>query len=208
MPGPGLAAVHPDVAGLPSQVGPDGLQHTINQNPAASHAHSAYPQHQQNYSTSSNIFEHLDSHGLAHAAANEPHHSAHGEGNDTNETHSQNSNDNDTISNLFRANNELRTRVSELEFVNDLFQGRVKELEASEKDLRQRLAAHESSILEEEDQQENPGDIERGQIAGIAATREGASVEPAQHGTEAGQPESAERGSPHKKRRTRADENP
>lgn len=115
------------------------------------------------------------------------------------------------ISNLFRANNELRTRVSELEFVNDLFQGRVKELETSEKDLRRRLTRHEGGMLEEEeeeDQNESPRNLERAQISGIAAIREGASVEPSQPGNETENFESAERGSPHKKRRTRADGSP
>jgi GATA-binding protein len=38
-------------------------------------------------------------------------------------------------------NNALRTRVSELEVINDLFKGRVSELEASEQEARQEVEA-------------------------------------------------------------------
>jgi GATA-binding protein len=41
----------------------------------------------------------------------------------------------------FAQNNTLRTRVNELEVINDLFRGRVNELEKSEQDARQELEA-------------------------------------------------------------------
>lgn len=42
---------------------------------------------------------------------------------------------------LAAQNNALRTRVSELEVINDLFKGRVSELEASEQEARREVEA-------------------------------------------------------------------
>lgn len=44
-----------------------------------------------------------------------------------------------TYDSLVQQNNGLRTRVSELEVINDLFRGRVAELENSEQDARRNL---------------------------------------------------------------------
>jgi len=52
---------------------------------------------------------------------------------------SSNSNGVETYESLVQQNNELKTRVSELEVINDLFRGRVAELEGNEAEARQAL---------------------------------------------------------------------
>ncbi|KXT14238.1 hypothetical protein AC579_7561 [Pseudocercospora musae] len=47
---------------------------------------------------------------------------------------------------LVNQNNTLRTRVSELEVINDLFRGRVSELEASEQDARQKERSKDAEV--------------------------------------------------------------
>lgn len=49
---------------------------------------------------------------------------------------------------LSQANQALRTRVSELEVINDLFKGRVTQLEASERDAQMKVAELEKRIAE------------------------------------------------------------
>lgn len=49
---------------------------------------------------------------------------------------------------LSQANQVLRTRVSELEVINDLFKGRVTQLEASEQEAQMKVAELEKRITE------------------------------------------------------------
>lgn len=49
---------------------------------------------------------------------------------------------------LSQANQVLRTRVSELEVINDLFKGRVTQLEASEREAQMKVAELEKRIAE------------------------------------------------------------
>lgn len=137
MPGPGLAAPHPSVActpGEPSHL-PGGLN-VVQQadsrsvTPLSGVLTNHHAQHQgQN---SSNLFEQLET-----AALNGQQEEGSvdlGSGPSTGET----------LSSLLKANNDLKTRVSELELVNDLFQGRVKELEKGERELREKLQMYET----------------------------------------------------------------
>lgn len=51
-----------------------------------------------------------------------------------------------TYDGLVAANNQLRTRVSELEVINDLFRGRVDELESSEREARRSENAKQDEV--------------------------------------------------------------
>ncbi|GAB7334018.1 hypothetical protein MBLNU13_g06113t1 [Cladosporium sp. NU13] len=145
-PGPGFPAAHPDVAhahvgaqGYP----PQGLPHTAQMGGGLSHAQahgqaqdrvvspgtslsrSGTPsQHQNPNIAPQHIFDTVTLPNDTFASPT-PHHL-------------------DTPLNfdaLAAHNNALRTRVSELEVINDLFKGRVSELEASEQEARKEVEA-------------------------------------------------------------------
>lgn len=55
---------------------------------------------------------------------------------------------------LFNQNTTLKTRVSELEVINDLFHGRVSELEAGERDVRRNEAALKQELEDAKQREE------------------------------------------------------
>ena len=135
MPGPGLAASHPAVAhtaGEPSQ----GLQQPISRSATPSSGALANHFNHRKGQNSTNLFDQLETAALAE------------DGGHFNEAGSldaaSDQSAGDSLSSVMKANSVLRTRVSELEFVNDLFQGRVKELEKNELELQEKLRNYES----------------------------------------------------------------
>lgn len=140
IPGPGLAASHPTVAqtpGEPSHV-PGGLsvvQQQSSRSVTPSSITLADNLGQQQEQQSSNLFEQLEA--VAPPGQNAIHE-------DRNFNIGSNPSNGETLNSLAKANDELRTRVSELEFVTELFKGRVKELEESELDLRVKLHKYET----------------------------------------------------------------
>ena len=141
-PGPGFPAAHPDVAH--AHVGaqaypPPGLPHTAHMGGGLSHAQAqdrvASPgtslsrsgtpsQHQNPNIAPQHVFDTvtLPNDNFASPA---PHHLDTPQSFDTLAAH----------------NNALRTRVSELEVINDLFKGRVSELETSEQEAKREVEA-------------------------------------------------------------------
>lgn len=140
-PGPGLSAAHPDIAhAAPQQAYPHpphgerpGSPHSLSRTgtPTQHHNPNIAPQH---------IFDTVSLPSDAFASPSLP---AFGIHRQPSPTQSANGGSNGqlqpppTMEELQAQNNSLRTRVSELEVIQDLFRGRVGELESAEQAARQ-----------------------------------------------------------------------
>jgi GATA-binding protein len=153
-PGPGFPAAHPDVAhahqpyqqthGLPHTAQMGGLTpsqgHDRNASPGASLSRSDTPSQHQNpniapqhlFDTASLAADSFASPGTHHLETPQ------------------------SFDAVVAQNNTLRTRVNELEVINDLFRGRVTELETSEQDARR-----EVEVLKREVESLKRGNAER-----------------------------------------------
>ncbi|KAM0724222.1 hypothetical protein Q7P37_000104 [Cladosporium fusiforme] len=139
-PGPGFPAAHPDVAhahggappylshGLPPapQMGSGAQNHDRLASPGASLSRSGTPsQHHHNPNIApQHIFDTVSMPADSFASPGQHHLEAP-----------------QSYDAVAAQNNALRTRVSELEVINDLFRGRVSELEASEQEARREVDA-------------------------------------------------------------------